>query len=434
MKDRIEIETFLKDEMLRLGYNEKTVTLYITWLLRLKDFYPKKDLEEITFQEIKKFLDHQVAKGQVSASAINIAFHSSILLYNKIWNKDFDFEVITRPERTRSKREVLTEKEMIELIEAITNQKQKTIIALTYSAGLDISEVRTLKPADIDFHRNIIKVRDSKGKLRREAILSKYVRTLLQVHLKNNAPSKYLFEGLKPGVQYGTRTMQQVFLNGLTKAGITKKLTFKCLKYSYILHLENLGVPLITTLSSLGMNSSQSLEFFSEISSRERNTVNFSPLDKIFLQEKEEYPINVEYLEQSINLVTDKDERDYLIEALVCLNNGSLRAGIIFAWNAAILNMRNKCFKHGATTLNTAITRHEPKAKTISKLDDFAYIKDSTTLQVAQDLGEIDKGEKDALVNCLDLRNKCGHPGQYRPKPIKAASFLEELLTIVFKK
>ena len=152
------------------------------------------------------------------------------------------------------------------------------------------------------------------------------------------------------------------------------------------------------------------------------------------MREKEEYPINAEYLEKSIHLVTDNDERDYLIEALVCLNNGSLRAGIIFAWNAAILNMRTKCFKHGATTLNNAIIKHDPKAKTINKLDDFAYIKDSTTLQVAQDLGEIDKGEKDALVDCLDLRNKCGHPGQYRPKPIKAASFLEELLTIVFQK
>jgi len=55
-------------------------------------------------------------------------------------------------------------------------------------------------------------------------------------------------------------------------------------------------------------------------------------------------------------------------------------------------------------------------------------------LLASQELGIIDKGEKDSLEDCLDTRNKCGHPGKYRPKPIKAAAFMEELITIVFKK
>ena len=89
---------------------------------------------------------------------------------------------------------------------------------------------------------------------------------------------------------------------------------------------------------------------------------------------------------------------------------------------------------NGKTMLNAAIQKHDTRAKEIKKEDDFAYIKDSVLLMAAQELGEIDKGEKDSLEDCLDLRNKCGHPGNYKPKSLKASSFMEELINIVFKK
>lgn len=419
--------------MARLGFAQKSIEIYVGWLIKLHEFYPRKDLRKLTFEEIKAFIDHHVSKGRVSASAINIALHATILLYNRLWNRDFDFTRIHRPKTKRAHIEILSEDETITLIETTSNTKQKAVIALTYSSGLDLSEVSNLKPVDIDFKRHVIKVRDKNGRTKRESVLSKYAELLTKKHIEENSPRKFLFEGYRPGYKYSARSIQHMFHLACVRAGITRKLTFKVLKYSYVLHLEKLGISIRTTLRALGLKNSESLDFFSEISSR-GEAITFSPLDKIMHKEEEDDPIDVRHLEESIVLVKDKDERAYLHEALVCINSGSLRAGIIFAWNAAVVNIRNKCFTHGKVTMNQAVQKHDQKARTISKMDDFAHLKDSVLLLVFQELGHVDKSEKDALVDCLNLRNKCGHPSQYRPKTFKAMSFLEELLTIVFNK
>jgi bifunctional DNase/RNase len=327
----------------------------------------------------------------------------------------------------------LSPEEILQILDATNNLQHKLVIAIAYSAGLDKAEVKNLRLNDIDTNRNILKVRDSRGKVTREAILAKYVKKMHQKHLKQNQPIKFLFESSRTGKVYSDSTITKILSNQVEKAGFTKKVSFKTLKYSYVVHLYELGHPLQFTLKSLAITSPQSLVFYSNIVNRNKKDKPYSPLDKIALRTEIEHPINKEYLEQAIIGIPNKDESGYLKEALICMNSGSLRAGIIFAWNAAVLNLRKKSFNHGKATLNSAIKKHKPNSKEINKLDDFAYINDALLLQTAQELGEIDKGEKDSLQDCLDTRNKCGHPGKYMPKALKAASFMEELITIVFK-
>lgn len=65
-------------------------------------------------------------------------------------------------------------------------------------------------------------------------------------------------------------------------------------------------------------------------------------------------------------------------------------------------------------------------------LGHFAYIKNRITLLGAMELGIVDKNQKDILIENLNLRNKCGHPGKYKPGPKKASSFIEDIVSIVF--
>jgi len=434
MKEKVEIESFIQTEMQRLKYAEKSIGIYQNCIVKFSEFYRDKELEDITLPEIKAFIRHlQTDRLKVSASAINQYFHSLILLYNKLWNKGFDFDSIERPDRQRSNPDILSPEEILKILDSTNNLKHKLLIAFAYSAGLELSEVKNLKLSDIDSLRNVVKIRDSQGRIKREAVLAKYVKSMLTQHIKVNKPDKYVFESGHTGKQYGDTTVRKILVNQVIKSGITKKVTFKTLKYSYVIHLQQLGYPLQFTLENLKMNSNHSLEFFTLIVNRDISKKPFSPLDKIILRTEVEHPINVEYFEQAILGIPDKDEADYLKEALVCMNAGSLRAGIIFAWNAAVLNLRKKAFGHGKVTLNNALKKFNPNAKQIKKIEDFAYINDALLLQSAQELAIIDKGEKDSLEDCLDTRNKCGHPGNYRPKSLKAASIMEELITIVFK-
>jgi hypothetical protein len=54
-------------------------------------------------------------------------------------------------------------------------------------------------------------------------------------------------------------------------------------------------------------------------------------------------------------------------------------------------------------------------------------------LLAAEGIGALDKNERTTLEDALDLRNKCGHPTKYNPGIVKASSFVEDVIGIVFK-
>lgn len=138
---------------------------------------------------------------------------------------------------------------------------------------------------------------------------------------------------------------------------------------------------------------------------------------------------------QLSNLVaslTDAEVRDYFEEAIDCLEAGALRATVVFIWSGTIRTLQRRMIKIGKKPLNNAVQKHDQKARSISSVDHFAYIKDKVTLLAAVDLGLLDKSEKDTLKEALDLRNRCGHPGKYKPGIKKVSSFVEDILSIVY--
>lgn len=141
---------------------------------------------------------------------------------------------------------------------------------------------------------------------------------------------------------------------------------------------------------------------------------------------------NVGTLQNLVATVADPDVQDYLNEALKCLQVGALRACTVFVWAAAIRTIQTELVAKGTTVLSTAIQKHDPKARPMKTLDDFAHVKDATLLLAAKELGILDKNEKDTLAEALNLRNRCGHPGKYRPGVKKVSAFVEDITSIVF--
>ena len=152
-----------------------------------------------------------------------------------------------------------------------------------------------------------------------------------------------------------------------------------------------------------------------------------------------ELPINdieiendVSSLETLISRIGDKDICDYLNEAVKCLQVNALRACIVFLWSGSVKKIRDDIFACGVKNINPAITKFDPRAKPIKKLDDLVLIKESTLLLASQELGLFDKNQRSILEDCLNLRNKCGHPGKYKIGPKKVSSFIEDLVGILF--
>jgi hypothetical protein len=142
---------------------------------------------------------------------------------------------------------------------------------------------------------------------------------------------------------------------------------------------------------------------------------------------------DVNTLETLARGIQDPDAREYVEEANKCLKAGALRAGIVFIWAGAIRTIQSKCLSKNLAALNGSLIRHDSKARTVSGIDDFQYVKDKNVLLVAEDVGVLDKAERSTMSEALDLRNRCGHPNKYRPGIKKASSFIEDVMGIAFR-
>jgi hypothetical protein len=98
-----------------------------------------------------------------------------------------------------------------------------------------------------------------------------------------------------------------------------------------------------------------------------------------------------------------------------------------------VRTLQDAALAKGSTALNAGITKHDPKARIVSKVDDFAYIKDTTFILACGELGLVDKGRRGTLEDALNLGNRCGHPTRYKPGAAKAASFIEDVVGIAWK-
>jgi len=91
-------------------------------------------------------------------------------------------EVINNlPNIKREKRlpKILSKEEIEKMIFSTKNLNHRVIIQIGYAAGLKVSEIINLRWEDIDFKREIIHLRQTKGKKDRIIMLSKKVKETL---------------------------------------------------------------------------------------------------------------------------------------------------------------------------------------------------------------------------------------------------------------
>ena len=159
-----------------------------------------------------------------------------------------------------------------------------------YSAGLRVSEIVELKISDIDSSRMQIFVRRAKGKKDRYVNLSPVLLDILRKYLSEYRPQpkEYLFESEQTNTAYPTRTVQQIFNNAKTKAGIKKEVGVHSLRHSFATHLLDKGTDIRYIKDLLGHFDIKTTERYLHVS--KRNLVNISsPLDDLMKKESIEW-------------------------------------------------------------------------------------------------------------------------------------------------
>ncbi len=214
-------------------YSENTIKTYSEAIQLFLRYFHSKSIEEISNEDIIAFNNDYILANNYSSSYQNQFVNAVKLFFAKIQNKQLNPELIHRPRAERKLPNVLSKEEVKQIITAPTNIKHRTMLSLIYSCGLRCGELLALQPHHIDSKRNIVLLKNSKGKKDRIAPLSPKILELLREYYKMYKPKVYLFEGQEVGTSYSDKSLQSVLKQALHKVGIKKPVTLHWLRHSY---------------------------------------------------------------------------------------------------------------------------------------------------------------------------------------------------------
>ncbi len=154
------------------------------------------------------------------------------------------------------------------------------MLSLIYACGLRRSELLNLTFKDIHSERNLLLIKQSKGKKDRIVPISNKIIDLLRDYYKAYKPKTWLFEGQQVNQQYSERSIQLVLIQAVTKAKIEKPVTLHWLRHSYATHLLESGTDLRYIQELLGHSSSRTTEIYTHVSTKNLQQIR-SPFDDL---------------------------------------------------------------------------------------------------------------------------------------------------------
>lgn len=274
------LEYKLNEQLVLSGFSEKTIKTYISHSRRFLEFF-NISIDQLTKDHVQKYMYVLLNERNNSHSYVNQALSSIKFLYKYVLMKGNVLYEILRPKREKKLPNVLSEKEVIEILNSVENKKHKAILFVIYSAGLRIGEVIRLKVNDIDSKRMMIHIRQGKGRKDRYTVLSDTALKILREYVKEYKPKDWLFPGGKEGHYLHDRSVQKVFKKACEKAKINKNATVHTLRHSFATHLLEGGTDLRYIQELLGHSSSKTTEVYTHVSKKSISKIE-SPLDRIY--------------------------------------------------------------------------------------------------------------------------------------------------------
>ncbi len=261
-------------------YSPNTIKTYSDALRSFLVYNQANSIYELTNADVLDYNNDYILKNRLSASYQNQVISAIKLYFRTVRKTKIEVDKIDRPKKPKTLPNVLSKEEVKNILEAHANVKHKMMLSLIYSCGLRCSELLQLRPLDIDSKRNIVLIKQAKGKKDRITPLSPKILELLRVYYLLYKPKIYLFEGQEPGTIYSSKSLQSVLKQALQKANIKKPVTLHWLRHSFATHLLESGTDLRYIQELLGHNSSRTTEIYTHVSTKSIQQIK-SPFDDL---------------------------------------------------------------------------------------------------------------------------------------------------------
>ena len=293
---------------------------YIQWARRYVHFH-KKHPREMGAKEITEFLSYLATERNLAASTQNQALNALVFLYKKVLEVDPGiFDGVIRARQSKFVPEVLSVDEVKLLL---TNLKgmQWLIACLLYGTGMRLQEALTLRVKDLDFERNLIIVKQAKGRLDRTVPFPRFLKKPLKeqlykakaIHEKDlnegfgavelpyalerkypSAPKQWKWQYVFPSYKRSMNPrnqkegrwhvyptiMQKSLARAVKESDIEKKVTCHTFRHSFATHLLDSGTDIRTVQVLLGHKSVKTTMIYTHVT-KEKGVGTSSPLDSL---------------------------------------------------------------------------------------------------------------------------------------------------------
>jgi integrase/recombinase XerD len=276
----------LIDDMTLRRFGRETQRNYIRDVGRFASFLGRPP-DTATADDLRRFQVEQQDDG-VSVPTMNSIVSALRFFFTHTLDRPDLARRLVRLSHPRRLPVVLSRDEVARLLNATTCLKHQAALSVAYGAGLRVAEVSTLKVADVDSERMLLRVERGKGGRHRNAMLSVDLLTLLRQWWKVGRQQGvmhrdgWLFPGQHAMKPISTRQLHRIVVEAARAADIAKRVGPHTLRHSFATHLLEDGTDIRVIQVLLGHAKLDNTAFYTKVATRTVRTVT-SPLDKLGL-------------------------------------------------------------------------------------------------------------------------------------------------------
>lgn len=251
------------------GMSERTHAGYLRAVRKLAD-YCQTSPDKITEDQLRRFFLHMKNNLHYAHGTLRVAYSGIKFFYTRTCQRDWQTLRQMKLQHVKSLPEVITRKQVLQIVQAANTQRMAVYFWTVYSLGLRMQEGLNLQVGDIDAERGMVHVHRGKGAKDRYIPLPTSTLHLLRQYWPTHRHPKLLFPAdgrdhqltTNKEASTATTTMSPTAVQGAIKK-ITKQIDFgkkvslHTLRHSYATHLLEAGVSLKAIQKYLGHSSLQ---------------------------------------------------------------------------------------------------------------------------------------------------------------------------------
>ena len=274
------------EKLRQVRYSDHTVRVYTGYFRDFQEHFREREVKAITSDEINGYLLYLIRERNISSCQQNQRINAIKFYYEKVLGQERRCYKVNRAKREKTLPDVLSKEEIKRILNvAAKDLRFFCMFSILYSAGLRISELLELKPGDINESRNLIRVRQGKGKKDRYTLLSRPLMKKLAEYNRLYKPKVWLFER-RPGEPFTESIVSKRLKAAAQEAGITKRIYPHLLRHSFATHLLEQGTDIKIVKELMGHNNIKTTERYVHIADTYKSNIK-SPLDDLIMEDNE---------------------------------------------------------------------------------------------------------------------------------------------------